>query len=187
MDTDQCEADKRMSATSGGSVSEGSEAGESSRSTVSVNDSPPSSLQGKQQIGENVTKITLTMDENAEGGGGGGGDLMGSRIVLTGGADDVDRVADGVVNMAFDADDRANVSDVDFKSINEMDAKEKSEAVNLELVNMVPYTNGNGTNYGIPVNGIPGIPVKKDVEQGEIGTPYDEYFVPVNEHKKFMR
>lgn len=50
--------------------------------------------------------------------------------------------------------------------------------MNLELVNM----NGNGTKNG----GTNGIPIKKDTEV-DMGDPYDEYFVPVNEHKKFMR
>lgn len=47
------------------------------------------------------------------------------------------------------------------------------EAVNLELINLTPV-NGNGK--------------KKDVEIDLNATnPYDEYFVPVNEHRKFMR
>lgn len=41
-------------------------------------------------------------------------------------------------------------------------------------------TKPNGNNNGN------GIPVKKDTEVN-IGNPYDEYFVPVNEHKKYMR
>lgn len=60
-----------------------------------------------------------------------------------------------------------------------------NEAVNLELINLKPtgkdvvgpYENGNG---------ISDIPVKKETEV-EIGNPYDEYFVPVNEHRKYMR
>lgn len=50
--------------------------------------------------------------------------------------------------------------------------------MNLELVNLNKHstkgTNGNG------------LPAKKDT-QVEIGDPYDEYFVPVNEHRKYMR
>lgn len=47
------------------------------------------------------------------------------------------------------------------------------EAVNLELINLQPK-NGNAK--------------KKDVEVDMNGTnPYDEYFVPVNEHRKYMR
>lgn len=46
------------------------------------------------------------------------------------------------------------------------------EAVNLELVNMDSHRNG--------------LPVKKETEV-DIGDPYDEYFVPVNEHRKYMR
>lgn len=51
-----------------------------------------------------------------------------------------------------------------------------SEAVNLELVNLNKPTNGHDN----------GLPHKKDVEV-DIGDPYDEYFVPVNEHRKYMR
>lgn len=53
------------------------------------------------------------------------------------------------------------------------DAKDVAEAVNLELVNMQPFNNG--------------IPVKKESTELDIGDPYDEYFVPVNQHKKYMR
>jgi hypothetical protein len=48
-----------------------------------------------------------------------------------------------------------------------------AEAVNLELVNMQPYSNS--------------IPVKKESTELDMGDPYDEYFVPVNQHKKYMR
>lgn len=52
-----------------------------------------------------------------------------------------------------------------------------AEAVNLELVNMKPF--GNGIN---------GIPVKKgESAEVDMGDPYDEYFVPVNEHRKYIR
>lgn len=66
-----------------------------------------------------------------------------------------------------------------------------AEAVNLELINLRPgagqdvtgpFIMTNGTNG---TNGTTGIPVKKDND--EPGNPYDEYFVPVNEHKKYMR
>lgn len=47
------------------------------------------------------------------------------------------------------------------------------EAVNLELINLTPK-NGNAK--------------KKDVEVDmNTANPYDEYFVPVNEHRKYMR
>lgn len=50
--------------------------------------------------------------------------------------------------------------------------------MNLELVNLNKHsTNGKNGN---------GLPLKKDT-QVEIGDPYDEYFVPVNEHRKYMR
>lgn len=51
-----------------------------------------------------------------------------------------------------------------------------TEAVNLELVNLHKPTNGHEN----------GLPHKKDTEV-DIGDPYDEYFVPVNEHRKYMR
>jgi hypothetical protein len=47
------------------------------------------------------------------------------------------------------------------------------EAVNLELINLTPK---NGSTK------------KQDVEVNMTATnPYDEYFVPVNEHRKYMR
>lgn len=52
------------------------------------------------------------------------------------------------------------------------------EAVNLELINLAPK-NGNNQKQA---------PTKKDVEVDmNASNPYDEYFVPVNEHKKYMR
>lgn len=66
------------------------------------------------------------------------------------------------------------------------------EAVNLELVNMAPIkSNGKSVdnNGGLPPNvtGLNSIPVKKDTEVDLGGEHYDEYFVPVNEHRKYMR
>jgi hypothetical protein len=66
-----------------------------------------------------------------------------------------------------------------------------SEAVNLELINInnnnnngkkQPETNGKNNNNELPM--------KKDVSDVEMGTKkdeYEEYFVPVNEHRKYMR
>ena len=177
----------------GGSVSEGSEAGESSQSTMSVTDSPSTSFQptitttttNNINNHDNVTKINLT----EETGSISHVDFGGSKVNLTLDERQQQQQNDGVVNMGFDyEDDTNNVNnrgDSDFKSINGTDNKDKvPEAVNLELVNMVPYTNGNGTSYGVPVNGIP---AKKDSETVDMSSPYDEYFVPVNEHKKYMR
>lgn len=45
---------------------------------------------------------------------------------------------------------------------------ELSEAVNLELV-----------NFNKPAGGVTKVEIGND--------PYDEYFVPVNEHRKYMR
>lgn len=51
------------------------------------------------------------------------------------------------------------------------------EAVNLELINLAPK-NGNAQKSIS----------KKEVEVDMNATsPYEEYFVPVNEHKKYMR
>lgn len=62
-----------------------------------------------------------------------------------------------------------------------------TEAVNLELINMKPVgsSNGNAESYDIG-NGLTTIPLKKENDR-DIGNPYDEYFVPVNEHRKYMR
>lgn len=62
---------------------------------------------------------------------------------------------------------------VEVKTPGSEDTKEVNEAVNLELVNMQPYSNS--------------IPIKKESTELDIGDPYDEYFVPVNQHKKYMR
>lgn len=77
-----------------------------------------------------------------------------------------------------------------------------AEAVNLELVNMNPFSatekasqangasNGvNGATNGVHgANGANGIPIKKDsTGDSDLRDPYDEYFVPVNEHRKYIR
>jgi hypothetical protein len=73
----------------------------------------------------------------------------------------------------------------EVKDVDKKKEKEVAEAVNLELVSMNPFS---GT---LETNGVNGIPVKKDGEQAALGDayadPYDEYFVPVNEHRKYMR
>lgn len=52
--------------------------------------------------------------------------------------------------------------------------KEQVEAVNLELVSMRPYTGANAQTKG--------------QEACEVSAdPYEEYFVPVNEHRKYIR
>lgn len=64
-----------------------------------------------------------------------------------------------------------------------------SEAVNLELINI----NSNNNNMKKSSNGKNNnndLPMKKDgdVEMGHTkDESYDEYFVPVNEHRKYMR
>lgn len=61
-----------------------------------------------------------------------------------------------------------------------------TEAVNLELINLKPMGKDVAGPYENGANGVTGIPTKKETEV-EIGNPYDEYFVPVNEHRKYMR
>ncbi|XP_031344981.1 uncharacterized protein LOC116172030 isoform X2 [Photinus pyralis] len=63
--------------------------------------------------------------------------------------------------------------------------EQMAEAVNLELINLKPVGKDVVGGYG-GTNGINDIPIKKETEV-EIGNPYDEYFVPVNEHRKYMR
>ncbi|PNF31894.1 hypothetical protein B7P43_G07920, partial [Cryptotermes secundus] len=73
----------------------------------------------------------------------------------------------------------------EMKDVDKKRDKEVAEAVNLELVSMNPFSTT------LETNGVNGIPVKKDGEQAAVGDgyadPYDEYFVPVNEHRKYMR
>ncbi|XP_057336958.1 uncharacterized protein LOC130675357 isoform X1 [Microplitis mediator] len=52
--------------------------------------------------------------------------------------------------------------------------KEQIEAVNLELVSMRPYTGNNLQTKGQEACELP-------------SDPYEEYFVPVNEHRKYIR
>ncbi|KAK5645811.1 hypothetical protein RI129_004275 [Pyrocoelia pectoralis] len=63
--------------------------------------------------------------------------------------------------------------------------EQMAEAVNLELINLKPAGKDVVGGYG-GTNGINDIPIKKETEV-ELGNPYDEYFVPVNEHRKYMR
>lgn len=59
------------------------------------------------------------------------------------------------------------------------------EAVNLELINI---NSNNNLKKPTSTNGKHNeLPVKKDMDVEAGGQSYDEYFVPVNEHKKYMR
>lgn len=63
-----------------------------------------------------------------------------------------------------------------------------AEAVNLELINI--NSNNNNSKKPTSTNGKNNdLPPKKDgdVEMGRKDDSYDEYFVPVNEHRKYMR
>jgi hypothetical protein len=75
---------------------------------------------------------------------------------------------------------------LDTSMLTERKDKEVAEAVNLELVSMNPFSTTLDTN------GVNGIPQKKDGgDQAGLSDgyadAYDEYFVPVNEHRKYMR
>lgn len=61
-----------------------------------------------------------------------------------------------------------------------------TEAVNLELINLKPGENNVAESYDVAGNGLTTIPTKKENDR-DIGGPFDEYFVPVNEHRKYMR
>lgn len=58
--------------------------------------------------------------------------------------------------------------------INDTGKKEQIEAVNLELVSMRPYAGNNLQTKGQEACEVP-------------ADPYEEYFVPVNEHRKYIR
>lgn len=56
-----------------------------------------------------------------------------------------------------------------------------AEAVNLELINMKPFAkSANGTRNN-------GVPTKKNETSVNMNDSYDDYFIPVNEHKKYIR
>lgn len=57
--------------------------------------------------------------------------------------------------------------------INDTGKKEQIEAVNLELVSMRPYAGNNLQTKGQEACEVP-------------ADPYEEYFVPVNEHRKYI-
>ncbi|KAF5269253.1 hypothetical protein FQR65_LT02554 [Abscondita terminalis] len=84
-------------------------------------------------------------------------------------------------NKAFTNGD-LNSTPLGFTSPTKTD-EQMAEAVNLELINLKPTGKDVGGYDG--TNGINDIPIKKETEV-EIGNPYDEYFVPVNEHRKYM-
>ncbi|XP_050053848.1 uncharacterized protein LOC114126280 isoform X4 [Aphis gossypii] len=55
-----------------------------------------------------------------------------------------------------------------------------AEAVNLELINMKPFAKSiNGKENGVPK--------KKKETAVNMNDTYDDYFIPVNEHKKYIR
>ena len=133
-----------------------SSSGGSSGTTISINDAAPSAVVRPQEPPPPAPTV-LTIPE---------------------------RPASGVDNPGFVEDDEErptngflNSGSVDTSMLEEKKDKEVAEAVNLELVNMNPFSDTNG------------IPVKKESEEASdaYNDPYDEYFVPVNEHRKYMR
>lgn len=95
-------------------------------------------------------------------------------------------VTNGALKSTFDNKKPFNNGDLNNTSATPNKGEsEMVEAVNLELINLKP----NGKDIVGPYengNGFTDIPIKKETEV-EIGNPYDEYFVPVNEHRKYMR
>ena len=65
-----------------------------------------------------------------------------------------------------------------------------TEAVNLELININSNNNAKKPTTTNGKHNNNDLPAKKDGDV-ELGTTkddsYDEYFVPVNEHRKYMR
>ncbi|CRK99821.1 CLUMA_CG013129, isoform A [Clunio marinus] len=116
---------------------------------------------------------------------------------------------EGIDNKAFEATEKSSgkplssfgnghsngLNDSATNSANkngQINEKKLAEAVNLELINI----NSNNNNAKKPTatngkhNNNNDLPVKKDGGDVEMGTnkndSYDEYFVPVNEHRKYM-
>lgn len=86
----------------------------------------------------------------------------------------------GVDNQGYTQDSADPNHNDSFTSKANGHAEKVPEAVNLELINLKPQNGQNGQNG----NG----KSKKDVEVDmNASNPYDEYFVPVNEHRKYMR
>lgn len=94
----------------------------------------------------------------------------------------------GHVKSTFGENKAYNNGDLNGLGLTSPTKSEESapEAVNLELINLKPTGNDVAGPYENGKNGLSSIPVKKDRDV-ERTNPYDEYFVPVHEHKKYMR
>lgn len=97
----------------------------------------------------------------------------------------------GLDNPAFQDEGREVKSTFDSNrpfngDLNNGHEEPLTEAVNLELVNLKPDSKDVTGLYENGTNGTTGIPVKREHDT-EMRNPYDEYFVPVNEHRKYMR
>ncbi|CAH1105660.1 unnamed protein product [Psylliodes chrysocephalus] len=102
----------------------------------------------------------------------------------------------GIDNPAFVEDNRSTFHNDKKPYKNELDVNSLTsndeyltEAVNLELINLKPSSGiHNGIKEPCESNNsknLTSIPIKKDDDDGR--SPYDEYFVPVNEHRKYIR
>lgn len=145
------------------------------------NQSPESSPAANKR---NSTVMMIT-DEDKSGGRTAGIDNPGfeeddEQAATIGNGGSVTVPSNGSTSSFLDTSMLTEMKDADTKK-----DKEVAEAVNLELVSMNPFSTT------LETNGVNGIPVKKDGEQAALGDgyadPYDEYFVPVNEHRKYMR
>lgn len=104
----------------------------------------------------------------------------------------------GVTNPGFENDvpkstfdNNKPFSQVDLNSSDTLELKSPtkgdnrvSEAVNLELIHMKSLNDPKEVHEHQSTTMT--IPIKKETEV-DLGDPYDEYFVPVNEHRKYMR
>lgn len=89
-------------------------------------------------------------------------------------------------NKKINGDLNSLSSSYDIPNNNKAD-EQMTEAVNLELINLKPGGKDVVGPYENGKNGMTSIPAKKDNNEAEMNNPYDEYFVPVNEHRKYMR
>jgi hypothetical protein len=159
----------------------------SSEQIVGRNHQSPQSSPGTNKRNSTVMMIT---NEDKSGGRTAGIDNPGfeeddERPATVGNGGSVSISVTAPSNGTGNTSSFLNSSGLDTSMLTEMKDKDVAEAVNLELVSMNPFSTT------LETNGVNGIPVKKDGEQAGLGDgyadPYDEYFVPVNEHRKYMR
>ncbi|KAK9496801.1 hypothetical protein O3M35_012994 [Rhynocoris fuscipes] len=144
--------------TGNGQVNAAFEDTETNCRTSRTGDVPNGNSSNNTMAGSETVETPTTPLAGGGGGGGGGNRELNHHMNGSAPADNSNNKVNGVG---------------DAKTPTSNDVKDVAEAVNLELVNMQPFNNG--------------IPVKKESTELDIGDPYDEYFVPVNQHKKYMR